>query len=75
MRFLSESHRYSAKPFRFRVAISSSVIIFNLEIAIDLMWIDENPIIHLVGTEINYQDMVLLLIKSTGAVWHVFFQA
>lgn len=55
---------HSVKPFRFRAALTPDKVIFNHELAIDLMWIDGNPTLHVVDTHTHFQNAVVLRSKS-----------
>lgn len=35
-------------------------IVFNHEVAMDLMWIDGNTVLHVLDAQNNYQNVVLL---------------
>ena len=52
--------RYSSKPYRFRVSMSTYDILFNHEVAKDLMRIRGQAILHVVDAQINYQNAVIL---------------
>lgn len=41
----------SSPPFRFRASIAENEIIYNHEPAIDLLWLDGNPVLHVVETQ------------------------
>lgn len=67
--------QHSPRPYRFRVSIPSDEIVFNHAVALDLVWLDGNPAIHVVDTHTHYQNAVLLQGKSASAVWDTFVEA
>ena len=67
--------RYSSMPYIFRVAMPIGEIVFNQEVAMDLMWIDGKAILHVVDAQTNYQNAVLLKGQSTEQVWDAFVEA
>ena len=63
---------FSVPPFRFRATIPPEDIIFNREVAIDLMWLNGKPVLHVVDTATNFQNAVFLKSKSTDDIWNDF---
>lgn len=66
--------QYAVKPFHFRIAMPSGDIVFNPEVAIEVMWIDGKAIIHVVDVQTNYQNAGLFKGQSTEDVWDVFVE-
>lgn len=66
---------FTMKPYRFRVSIPDENIIFNQEVALDLMFIDRTPILHIVDTHTHYQNAIPLKGESAADVWEAFVEA
>lgn len=43
-------------PFRFRVSIPEEAFKFNAEVALDLVWLDRNPVLHVGDLQTGYQN-------------------
>ncbi|CDF36991.1 unnamed protein product [Chondrus crispus] len=67
--------QHSSRPYRFRVSIPPNTIVFNEEVALDLFWIEGNPILHVVDTRTNFQNVALLKGQSACYVWYAFVKA
>lgn len=67
-------HTHKAGPYRFRVSIPEEEVRFNHEVAIDLMWIKRNPLLHIVNTQTRFQNAVLLKGESAKDVWDAFIE-
>lgn len=67
--------RFGIRPYRFRVSIPNEDVIFNHEVAIDLFWIDGNPVLHIVDTHTGYQNIGLPKSLSAQNFWDVFLEA
>jgi hypothetical protein len=64
---------YSIKPTRFKVAIPETGIVFNRQVALDLMFIKidvgrSKPVLHVVDVETNFTSAIFLNGESTEAV-------
>lgn len=68
-----QSHR--SNPYRFPVSILEEEIKFNHEVAVDLMWLKGNPILHIVDTQTRFQNAILLKGESARDVWDAFIEA
>jgi hypothetical protein len=62
------------KTYRFRVSMPKERI-FNEELALDLMWIDGHPILHVVNTRTHFTSAVHLRSQSVEGVWAAFLDA
>lgn len=49
-------------------------IIFNQELAIDLVWLNGKPALHIVDTHTMYQSADYNTTKDAGALWEVFLR-
>lgn len=45
-------------PVRFRASIPRDEIIFNREFSIDLIWLKEKPVLHIVDTKTGFQNSI-----------------
>ena len=63
-------HEHRNRPYRFRVSMPSDVVRFNYEVAVDLMWLQGNPLLHIVETHTDYQNAVLFKGKSWQDIWN-----
>lgn len=62
------------RPFRFRAALPPDQVVFNHEVAIDLMWLEGNPTLHVVDTHTHFQNTVVLRSRSTRDIWDGFVE-
>lgn len=69
-----ECRNYSVKPFRLRAALPPEPVIFNHEIVLELIWLDGQPVLQIVDTHIQFQNAIVLKIKSTRDVWDAFIE-
>lgn len=56
---------YTVPPFRFRTTIPPDEIVFNRELAMDLMYLNKKPVLHVIDTATNFQNAVFIRSKST----------
>lgn len=47
---------------------------FNHELALDLMWIEENPILHVMDTHTHFQSAYVLRSKRAEDIWFAFVE-
>lgn len=64
--------KYGKGPHRFRVSLPSGECTFNHEIAMDLLWIEGHPALHVVDMHTNFSAAVFLQEKSTASIWNAF---
>lgn len=55
---------HSGRPFRFRASLPNYEVIFNHEVAIDLLWLEGTPVRHVVDTETHFQNAMDILEKA-----------
>lgn len=67
--------RFGIRPYRFRVSLLPDEIVFSHEVAIDLFWIDNNPVLHIVDTHTGYQIVALPKSLSAKHIWDAFLEA
>lgn len=70
----STCQKYSKGPHRFRVSFPKEKCIFNHEIAIDLLWLNGNPALHVVDTHTHFSAAAFIKSKSSSCVWNTFIQ-
>ncbi len=63
---------FSALPQRFRVSLPPSDIVFNREVALDLMWIEKKAVLHVVDIETGFNPATFLSSQTVEAVWDAF---
>lgn len=63
----------SVLPLRFKATTPPDDIIFNRQAAMDLMWLDNQPVLDVVEAATNFQNAVFLKSKSTTDIWKAFF--
>ena len=61
------------RPARFQVSIPGEVI-FNQELALDLMWILSKPLLHIVDTQTHFSSAVFLHGESSEDIWKSFLE-
>lgn len=66
--------KFSNRPFRLRAALPLGRIIFNHELAFDLIWLEKNPVLHIVNTHKHFQNDVLIRSKRAEDVWYTFVE-
>lgn len=67
------SHR--SNPYRIRVPIPENEVKFNHEVAVDLMLLEGNQLVHVLDTQTRFQNAVLLKEESARDVWDAFVEA
>lgn len=69
----STCQRFEPRPQSFQVSVPSGIV-FNQELALDLMFLDKIPVLHVVDTQTHFSSAVFLHSQSTEAVWHAFLE-
>lgn len=65
---------YSPGPHRFRVSMPKNGVVFNQELALDLMFIDNRAILHVVVIQTGFGSAVILQGRTTRDVWISFIR-
>ena len=60
--------RFGMHPYRCRVSLPRDEVIFNHEVAIDLFWVEGNPVLHIVDTQTGFQNVALPKSRSAQNV-------
>lgn len=65
---------FSAKPQRFKVSMPNEKVIFNREVALDLMWLDgkRTPTLHIVDIDTHFNSAAILKGQTVEHVWDAF---
>lgn len=69
-----QCREFTQRPFRFRASIPPNQIVFNHEVAIELMWLEGNPILHVVDTHTGFQNATILKGKLVYDIWYAFIE-
>jgi hypothetical protein len=64
----------SKRPYRFRVSMPEDVI-FNQDLALDLMWLDGQATLHIADTRTLFSSAAILKRQNAEGVWHAFLNA
>ena len=65
-----EECRHHSLKHQFRALLTPDCVIFNHEIAIDLMRLEGKPFLHIVDTHTHFQNAAVLMSISTGDIWN-----
>ena len=63
---------FSSKPFRFRASLPDNDVVYNHELAIDLLWLSGSPVLHVVDTHTSFQNAIFIEDKSPEGLWRAF---
>lgn len=63
-----------APPFGFRVPLPEDYPSFNASVAMDLVWIDRRPDLHIIDTPTSYQKVAFGKDKSADGLWKFFLE-
>lgn len=65
--------RFTPKPQSFKVSAPEGIV-FNKEPALDLMFLETMPVLHIFGTQTHFSNAIFLQEQSTEAVWNAFLE-
>jgi hypothetical protein len=65
--------RFTPKPFSFQVSMPKGIV-FNHELALDLMYLERLPVLHVVDTQTHFTSATFLYGESVEAVWYAFLE-
>ncbi len=68
----STCQHFARPPERFKVSIPEENIVFNHELALDLMWLDRKALLHVVDTQTHYMSAAFLKGQTVEDVWEAF---
>lgn len=63
---------YSVLRFQFLTRIPKENVILNRELAIDLIWLNNKQVLHLVDKETGFQNGTFITNKSAENIWNDF---
>lgn len=63
---------FHSPPFRFRARIPESEIAFNQELAIDLLWLEGKPALHVIDTQTAFSNAKFINNKTADGLWQLF---
>lgn len=63
---------YSARPYQFRVSTSPDEIVFNREVAMDLLWLEQATVLHKFCIHSQFSNDMLVQSKSAKNIWLTF---
>ena len=62
---------YSRQPNRYRAVLPDQCV-FNYDVAVDVMFIDKNPILHIVCRQTHFSRAALLPKQDSYTIWQMF---
>ena len=63
---------FSSRPFRFRASIPDNDVVYNHELALDLLWLNGSPVLHVVDTHTSFQNAIFVEDKTPEGLWKAF---
>lgn len=70
----STCQTFSSKPQRFKVSLPNEKIIFNREVALDLMWLENKAVLHVVDIDTHFNSAKILSGQTVESVWEAFLE-
>ncbi|CDF36525.1 unnamed protein product [Chondrus crispus] len=64
--------RRSRAPHRFRVSLPDADVVFNRTLCLDLMYLDNTPVLHVVDKETKFSAAAFLGKETAEATWNTF---
>lgn len=68
----AQCREFSQRPFRFRASLPDDSIVYNHELALDLMWLDGRPVLHVVDCHTSFQNAIFVSDKTPEGLWRAF---
>lgn len=65
---------FTSRPYRFRVSSPPEDIVFNYEVVIDFICLDNKPVLHIVCTHNHFGNFIWLKSKSAQDIWLTFIE-
>jgi hypothetical protein len=62
--------RFGPAPLRVRSAIPSDNIQFNIKVSIDIFYVDDSPVLHVICRGTRFSATSFLSVKSSAEVWY-----
>lgn len=63
---------FRSSEFLFRVELTPDEIAFKQELSIDLVWLEGDPVLHVIHTHANFQSATYVNNKSADELWKLF---
>lgn len=64
----------STRPFQFQASLQPEKVVSNHEIAIEHVWLEGRPILHVVQTHAQFQGGAVLRSENADGVWDFFME-
>ena len=64
--------RRSRAPHRFRVALPDADVVFNRTVCLDLMYLENTPVLHVVDKDTKFSAAAFLEKETADATWNTF---
>ena len=69
-----QCQEWHSGPLRFRVKLPNDSITFNSDVAMDLVWLEGKPVLHIVCLQTRFQNACFLQSKASSAVWQALIE-
>lgn len=63
---------YKSQPLRFKSSIPPEKVIFNHTVLIDLLWLDEQPVLQVIDEHTGFRNAIFLRSKKASDIWSAF---
>lgn len=63
---------FKSSPLRFKATIPDDKLLFNHTISIDLVWLYEKPVLHVIDQQTGFRNACFLKSKSAIDIWNAF---
>ena len=61
-------------PVPFQGSIPDDAVVYNHEVAMDLLWLDKKPVLHIIDTHTSFQNAMFITEKSPEGLWTAFVE-
>lgn len=68
----STCQSFRSAPLRFKASIPKNNLIFNHTISIDLVWLNDKPVIHVIDEQTKFRNAVFIKSKKAIDIWNAF---
>lgn len=63
---------FKSSPLRFKATIPDDKVLFNHTISVDLVWLHEKPVLHIIDEQTGFRNACFLKSKSASDIWNAF---
>lgn len=63
---------FSTPPFRFRTSLLPDQLVFNHDVIMNLMRLEDIPVLHIADSHTNFQNVNFLRCKTSECIWESF---